>query len=84
MSRSPDFDFEARCKRNPVEFFVDLLQGHDYPQLAGLALLLYCIAPDTVDAERGFNAMKFVRNAFPSRLKPATAIALMSIAADGR
>ena len=57
-----------------------------YSEVAKLALLLFWLAPDSVEAEHGFCLMKYVliKTEQRSRLGQKTINALMSIASDKR
>lgn len=80
-----DFVFECTCNKDPAAFFVHLYnECEEYSELAKLALLLFCLSPDTVECERGFSSMNFIKNEFRSRLTSQNMNACMALAQDGR
>jgi len=80
-----DFIYECTCKKDPIAFFVHLYsECEEYSELAKLALLLFCISPDTVACERGFSTMNFIKNEFRSRLTSQNANACLALAQDCR
>ena len=62
-----------------MKFFATLLDGGEYTEIAKVALYLHCLAPTTVDAERGFSTMNRVKTSTRNRLKAETMNALVSI-----
>jgi hypothetical protein len=80
-----DFVFECTCKKDSAAFFVYLYnECEEYLELAKLSLLLLCLSPDTVECERGFSSMNFIKNEFRSRLTSQNTNACMALAQDGR
>ena len=67
-----------------MKFFITLLDNENYSEIGKLALLLYSLAPDSVEAERGFSLMNITKNYFRSRLGQIRINAIMAIASDNR
>ena len=80
-----DFVFECTCKKDSAAFFIHLYnESEEYCQLAKLALLIFCISPDSVACERGFSCMNYVKNQFRSRLTSDNLNAALALAQDCR
>jgi hypothetical protein len=58
---------------------VTLLDDAEYTEIAKVALYQHCLAPTTVDAERGFSRMNRIKTSTRNRLKAETMNALVSI-----
>lgn len=60
--------------------FLSCLQDGEYTEICKMALYLHCLAPTTVDCERGFSLMNSVKTSCRNRLKGDMVSALMAIA----
>ena len=67
-----------------MKFFITLLDNENYSEIGKLALLLYSLVPDSVEAEHGFSLMNIMKNYSHSRLGQCRINAIMVIASDNR
>ena len=49
---SLDLLYTEQCGKSAVKFFITLLDNENYSKIGKLALLLYSLVPDSVEAER--------------------------------
>ena len=81
---SLDLLYTEQCGKSAVKFFIALLDNENYSKIGKLALLLYSLAPDSVEAEGGFSLMNITKNYSRSRLGQRRINAIMAIASDNR
>jgi hypothetical protein len=72
---SLDLLYTEQCGKSAVKFFITLLENENYCEIGKLALLLYSLAPDSVEAERGFSLMNRTKNYSRNRLGQCTIMA---------
>ncbi len=84
FDESLDLLYTEQCGMSAVKFFISLLHNENYCEIGKLALLLYSLAPDSVEAERGFSLMNITKNCSRNRLGQRTINAIMAIASDSR
>ena len=79
LEESPGQDPVTPCK-----FWCQLYKIGSYKELAKLAILVMTLAPDTVECERGFSCMNYIKNELRSNLTQANLNAAIAIGSEIR
>ena len=68
----------------PCQFWCRLYKMGHYKELAKLAILIMTLLPDTVECERGFSCMNYIKNELRSTLTQANLNAAIAIGSERR
>ena len=69
---------------SPCQFWCRLYKMGHYKELAKLAILVLSLSPDTVECERGFSCMNYIKNELRSTLTQTNLNAAVAIGSDKR
>ena len=77
-------DMASDDQITPCRFWCQLFKIGQYKELAKLALLVMSLTPDTVECERGFSCMNYIKNELRSNLTGTNLNAAIAIGSDPR
>ena len=74
-----DFMYNVKGKRDLCTFSVNLYKMPEYKEFAKICIMLFTFSPDTVEVERGFRSLNYIKNQFRNWLSEQNANAAMSL-----
>ena len=56
--------YNDKAKRDLCTFFVNSYKMPEYEEFAKICIMLLTFGPDTVEVERGFSSLNYIKNQF--------------------